>query len=200
MLIVFEGLDAAGKSTLIANVADFLRDRSCPVHVLHFPRPSIAPLITKVVEDSGKESNPFAASLPFALDRWLSRHDWLPFHRRGDFVLLDRYVLSNLAYQGANLSGSAQLDFFRWLDDLEFNKLQLPRPDLTVLVEVVESLRQERLLQRAALDSFERDLDFARRVRLTYDALPYPLLRLNPDDPSPLFRALQRHDSGSKYH
>ena len=50
-------------------------------------------------------------------------------------VILDRYVESNMAYQSAKLETSADKNhMMKWLEKLEYELLELPRPDLVIFL------------------------------------------------------------------
>ena len=54
---------------------------------------------------------------------------------KGINVILDRYVESNMAHQAGKLTDEvAQNDMIDWLEHLEYQFLELPRPDMTILL------------------------------------------------------------------
>lgn len=55
----------------------------------------------------------------------------------GKVVLLDRYTDSNMAHQGGKISDpEKRKEFYKWLEDLEYNKAKLPKPDMTIFLHV----------------------------------------------------------------
>ena len=49
-------------------------------------------------------------------------------------VILDRYIYSNMAHQGGKIEDKQErYEMYNWLDKLEFELLNLPRPDITIL-------------------------------------------------------------------
>ncbi|NCS83295.1 thymidylate kinase, partial [Candidatus Saccharibacteria bacterium] len=72
------------------------------------------------------EVHPDLASLAFAVDRLAAKQDILDSLARGDDVLLDRYVASNLAHQGAKIHDKhARHAFYDRIMDLEYGTIGL---------------------------------------------------------------------------
>ena len=81
--------------------------------------------------------NAYTASIFYAVDRFASfRSDWGEVYRNGGLILSDRYTTSNAVHQGAKLPEDELPDFFRWLEDIEYGKMGLPRPDLVIYLDV----------------------------------------------------------------
>ena len=97
----------------------------------------------------------------------------------GKAVILDRYVYSNVGYQCAKLpAGESREALARWILDLEFGHNGLPRPDLSLFLDVPFSFTERRLAEaregddRAYLqggsDIHESSLALQRAVREVY--------------------------------
>ena len=112
-LIVLEGLDGAGKSTQIDLLQQLLASRGLRYEYLHFPRfdaPIYGELIARFLRGelgAVDAVDPYVVALLYAGDR----ADAAPVIRRwldeGKFVILDRYVYSNVAYQCAKIGDAA---------------------------------------------------------------------------------------------
>jgi dTMP kinase len=102
-LITIEGLDGAGKSTLAAALSEALTGRGAPVALLHEPGGvALAERIGKLVKDPSLTIGGRAEALLYAAARAELVHERLiPLLDAGAVVLLDRFVDSSLAYQGA---------------------------------------------------------------------------------------------------
>src|SRR3954454_8530731 len=100
MLITLEGLDGAGKSTLAAGLQ---RDLGRPLTVLREPGGvELSERIRGLVKDPGLRVDLRAEALLFAAARaQLVAEQLRPRLEAGELVLLDRFVDSSLAYQGA---------------------------------------------------------------------------------------------------
>ena len=103
MLITVEGSDGAGKTTLVAGLAAALEERGQPVLVLREPGGvEVSERIRELLKDPSLEIDPRAEALLYAAARaQLVAEQLRPLLDGGTTVLLDRFVDSSLAYQGA---------------------------------------------------------------------------------------------------
>lgn len=150
-LIVVEGVDASGKATQSALLADKLRAKGENVVSVEFP--NYASESSSVVKmylggSFGTDPNavsPYAASMFFAVDRFASvKATWKEHFGDGNVVIADRYTTSNMVHQASKIDDAdAKSEFLDWLYDLEYNKLCLPEPDLVIFLDMpVENARQ----------------------------------------------------------
>jgi len=102
-LITIEGIDGAGKTTLAAALRDALAARGLAVEALREPGGvAVAERIRAIVTEAGMAIDPRAEALLYAASRaQLVAERVEPALAAGRWVLLDRYVDSSLAYQGA---------------------------------------------------------------------------------------------------
>lgn len=170
MIIAIEGIDGAGKNTLVQAI----RDR-VDADVLAFPRyetSAPAQLVQEALHGRMGDltDSAYAMATLFALDRHGARAELEPYVDSDRIILLDRYVASNAAYSVARLRDEAMAE---WVHDLEFGRLGLPRPDLQVLLATEPDTASERAARREAQDAnrerdrYERDTGLQQR---TYDA------------------------------
>jgi dTMP kinase len=102
-LITVEGLDGAGKTTVVGGLAAALRERGRDVTVLREPGGvGLSERIRALVKDPEIDVHPRAEALLYAAARaQLVAERLEPLLAAGRWVLLDRFVDSSLAYQGA---------------------------------------------------------------------------------------------------
>ncbi len=102
-LITIEGLDGAGKSTLAAALVAALAERGLSIELLREPGGvALSERIRELVKDPSLRVSPRAEALLYAAARAeLLYERVVPMLERGTWVLLDRFVDSSLAYQGA---------------------------------------------------------------------------------------------------
>lgn len=159
MFIVLEGLDGAGKSTQIERLRAMFAARGIGSEYLHFPRfdaPVYGDLIARFLrgEFGGVNAvDPYLVALLYAGDR----ADAAPMIRQwlseGKAVILDRYVWSNVGYQCAKLpAGAARDELAQWILDLEFGHNALPRPDVSLFLDVPFSFTERKLTEQRAGD------------------------------------------------
>ncbi|MBF6327168.1 dTMP kinase [Nocardia transvalensis] len=181
-LVAVEGLDGAGKRTLIEAVVRGLRERGLRVETVAFPRYGRSVHADLAAEALRGRHGDLAASvnamaLLFALDRADAREELAKLVVDNDIVLLDRYVASNVAYNAARTDQSADGEIATWIAELEFGRFELPVPDLQVLLDVPIELAAERARRREeldaarALDAYERDRGLQERTAAVYRVL-----------------------------
>lgn len=171
-LIVFEGTDGSGKSTQFARLCRRLEQRGKPFQRLIFPqydKPSSTLLRMYLNGEFGShpgDVNPYAASTFYAVDRYASwKQVWGEYYQQGGLVLSDRYTTSNAVHQACKLPEREWEGFFRWLEDFEFGKLGLPRPDAVVCLDMptdkaVSLLRAREAATHTTADIHEVDTDY----------------------------------------
>lgn len=169
-LITVEGLDGAGKSTLAAALVAALRARGADVELLREPGGvPLAERIRALVKDPELPCGARAEALLYAAARaQLVQELLLPALQAGRTVLLDRFVDSSLAYQGAGRElGVAEIAALN-----AFATRGLT-PDRTLLLRVAPETGRARLVSRGdAPDRLERaGADFFARAAAAYDEL-----------------------------
>jgi dTMP kinase len=102
-LITIEGIDGAGKTTLARELVSALSTRGAPVRLLREPGGVAASeRVRELVKDPQLRIGARAEALLYAAARaQLVEEALRPLLRAGQWVLLDRFVDSSLAYQGA---------------------------------------------------------------------------------------------------
>jgi len=103
VLITVEGIDGAGKTTLVSGLAEALRTRGREVEVLREPGGvELSERLRALVKDPALTVGARAEALVYAAARaQLVEERLRPLLADGRWVLLDRFVDSSLAYQGA---------------------------------------------------------------------------------------------------
>lgn len=176
-LIVFEGTDGSGKSTQFELLAKRLEAEQIGFQRLRFPQyeePSSALIrmyLGGAFGDDPEAVNAYAASTFYAVDRYASYQCvWKDYYQGGGFVVSDRYTTSNAVHQGSKVPEGERAEFFRWLYDLEYDRMGLPRPDLVVLLDMPVELSEQLMRKREKstgthADIHERDEDYLKKCR-----------------------------------
>lgn len=177
-LVVIEGSDGSGKATQTRKLFERLRDVGVDVRRVSFPNyesESSALIKMYLRGDFGGDAeavNPYAAATFYAIDRFANFFEWKNFYQRGGLVLSDRYVGSNMAYQAAKLGDERErINFLAWLDDLEYRHYGLPRPDLTIFLDMSPEICAVLRRERGREDIHESDAAFQNKIYNMYKEL-----------------------------
>jgi dTMP kinase len=169
-LITIEGLDGAGKTTLAEGLAAALRASGRAVELLREPGGvELSERIRALVKDPALTVHPRAEALLYAAARaQLVAERVEPLLAAGTWVLLDRFVDSSLAYQGAGRG--LGVEDVRALNAFATGDLT---PDRTLLLRADAATRAARQDVRGeAPDRLEREDDgFFEAIAGTYDEL-----------------------------
>lgn len=139
-IITIEGIDGSGKTVQYGLLTKALEERgfsvakrSYPVYDSYFGG-QVGRFLSAADGVRATDVDQRSMALWFAMDRF----DDLRDYRDGeaDFLLINRYVLSNAVYQSIRDCDIDKPDIVDWVFDLEYNKLGLPRPDLNLFFDV----------------------------------------------------------------
>lgn len=142
-LIAIEGVDASGKQTQTELLYDYLLKKGFNIRRLSFPMYDntssfgVKMYLNGELSETAEGVSAYQASSLFAADRFLSyKNDWGKDYESDKLILCDRYVGSNMIHQACKLEDGEKDKFLDWLDDFEFRVYNLPRPDLTVFLDM----------------------------------------------------------------
>jgi dTMP kinase len=188
-LIVFEGVEGAGKTTQMKQTADWLQTWCSQDKSIVITREPGGTSLGKqirqlLLDDTQNDIGSRTELLLYGADRAQHVESLIKPHLdRGDIVLCDRFTDSTIAYQG----------YGRGFDLMEIDKVnQLAtgglQSDLTFWLDLDVEVGLERVLLRGKLDRMElADLDFHQRVRRGYQELAksYPdrIVRIDANRP-----------------
>jgi dTMP kinase len=183
-IIVLEGLDGAGKSTQVKLIQDYLKNNKKTSISIHFPIDNNDIYINEIYKElKGKSSykNPYVIATLFALNRAHFLPKLLNYMETYDFIIIDRYIASNIAYQQALLNNPYR-DIKTFIIDMERN-FGLPFPDLTLFIDIPLDTLKNRLINRTGedrnylkeneQDQYEK-IEFLSKVRDNYLNLYLP--------------------------
>ncbi|GAB4291277.1 MAG: thymidylate kinase [Marinilabiliales bacterium] len=186
--IVIEGLDGSGKSTQVNKLIEYYKNNNIKYKYLHFPRtdaPYFGELIARFLRGefgSLDKVDPYIVALLYAGDRHHASEEMKSWLNEGYSIILDRYVYSNIAYQCAKiLNANEQNKLKNWILSLEYNYFKLPKPDITIFLDVPFSFTFHKLSNRregierdylkGKSDIHEENLEFQKRVRNIYKSI-----------------------------
>ena len=182
-LIVIEGTDCSGKETQTKRVVERCKEKGITIYNYSFPRYDTptgkivgGPYLGKsyICEgwfpEGATNVDALVASAYYAADRRYNIKEIIDHLNNGDIVLLDRYVESNMAHQGGKLETKEERQkMYEKLDKLEFDIMELPRPDAVIFLYMPSPyaaiLRQGRA---EAADQLERDMEHLAKAEQAY--------------------------------
>lgn len=174
-LIVIEGVDSSGKATQSQLLYERLVQGGENVSKVSFPNyesPSSAVVKMYLNGDFGSDAgsvSPYASSSFFAVDRFASVNgEWRDMFYGDGIVIADRYVTSNMVHQASKIDDAREKDaFLDWLYDFEYGKLDLPKPDLIIFLDMpvpqareLMKNRKNKINQSDVKDIHERDENY----------------------------------------
>ena len=178
-LIVIEGTDGSGKSTQFGRLTERLEQEGKAFQKLVFPQysePSSALIRMYLGGEFGTKPtdvNAYAASAFYAVDRYASyKKVWGHWYENGGLIVSDRYTTSNAVHQASKEPEETQEKFLKWLYEFEYDRLGLPRPDLTIYLDVPTDFTEKLMRRREAdtnthADIHEQDMDYLATCRRT---------------------------------
>jgi len=97
------------------------------------------------------------ASLYYAADRLYNIDIINENLEKGNTVILDRYVTSNMGHQAGKIQDKdKRFEMFKWLEELEFNLLELPKPDIKIFLHMPYDFSKNLQKNRTELDEHEK--------------------------------------------
>ena len=180
-IIVIEGTDCSGKATQSELLVKRLTKEGKKCTSLSFPcydtptgkivggaylgKPEICPSFF----DDAVKLDPKIACLYYAADRKYNIDKVLKYIDEGYYVILDRYVTSNLAHQGCKIEDKDERFYmYQWIDKLEYWLLELPKPDKTIFLHVPYDFTKELEKNRDFLDEHEKSPEHLKNAERAY--------------------------------
>ncbi len=164
-LIVIEGTDGSGKSTQFRLMAERLERENIEFRKLVFPRYSeessalIRMYLGGAFGSDPDDVNAYAASAFYAVDRYASyKQDWGKWYEDGGLIFSDRYTTSNAVHQAAKEKPENRAAFLQWLYEFEYDKLDLPKPDLVIYLDVPTAFTEKLMRSREATTNTKADI------------------------------------------
>ncbi|MBQ7351415.1 MAG: deoxynucleoside kinase [Clostridia bacterium] len=167
-IVVITGTDGCGKQTQTKCLMDRLAIEGIDAMAGTFPKydsPSSAPVKMYLGGEFGDANSldAYQASTLYAVDRLCTYNkDMKEYYENGGIIVLDRYVESNMLHQAGKIRDRAEVDkYLEWLEDFEYGKLKLPKPDkvifLDVPIEVSLKLKENRAYKAETKKDVQED-------------------------------------------
>ncbi|MDR1260442.1 MAG: deoxynucleoside kinase [Oscillospiraceae bacterium] len=175
-LIVIDGLDGSGKATQAKRLQEALLKKKQKNRLISFPEYEDKSSVLVRMYLNGEFGsnvdliNPHAASIFYAVDRFSSYNlKWKSDYLAPGYIIADRYTTSNIIHQTTKIQKDQWEDFWRWLYDIEYGKLELPRPEIVIYLNMSPSICLQLLSKRyngnPTADLHERNIDYLNRCQ-----------------------------------
>ena len=164
--MAIEGIDGSGKGTQAQLLLERAGGMEYTAALFSFPQYQITKSSKWIAEYlKGKlgeldEVHPLFAGTLFALDRFESKNQIIHSLKERDLVIMDRYVASNLAYQGARVANGDRTKFVDLLLKLEYEIYGLPRPSLTLFLDMPVAFSEYLISERGTRTYTAQDATF----------------------------------------
>jgi len=182
-LIVIEGTDCSGKETQAKILYKKLKLAGIAIEKIGFPRYDTPtgkivggsylgkPEICEGWFPEGATSvDPKVACLFYAADRRYALPEIKEIIDSGKNLILDRYVASNMGHQGGKIKDAEERNkLYNFLEKLEYDLLELPKPDVTIFLHMPPSIGMELKKGReGASDQHESSLSHLNDAEIAY--------------------------------
>lgn len=181
-LIVIEGTDCSGKETQSKLLEEKLNELGYKCFRMGFPKYDTPtgriiggcflgkPEVGKsFFEEGPTKVDPKVSCLYYAADRKYNIRIALEYLEKGYFVILDRYTSSNMAHQGCKIyNKDERINMYQWIDRLEYWLLGLPKPDITILLNMPYEYSLELMKNREFIDENEKSSEYLKQAESSY--------------------------------
>ncbi len=178
-IIVIEGTDCSGKETQSKIIIEKFNNYK------YFSFPNYDSPTGKIIggpylgksyicdgwfKEGADKVDPKVSSLYYAADRKYNIDKINQMLDDGYNIILDRYVYSNMAHQGGKIKDTKERHkMYKWLEKLEFDLLELPKPDVKIFLYVpLEVSLEIRKNRTEAFDQHESNLDHLKHAENAY--------------------------------
>lgn len=181
VVIAIEGLDGSGKTVQAKKLSDTLKQCGKKVCLIDFPQYSsffgkeIGALLSGTGSASAMDLDEKSMCLWYALDRWKTVET--AQIEQYDYVIFNRYTLSNVVYQTARKYNGFHREFADWIFGLEHAQLHLPAPDIYLYLDTRTEFCGENVLKKGerdyvdGLDVYEKSQDLLACCHSIYQRL-----------------------------
>ena len=178
-VITIEGIDGSGKTVQFKALKKLLTSRGFSVELRSYPiyesffGAEIGRYLSGQNGVQAVDIDQKSMALWFALDRAESFKGYED--GKTDYLLINRYVLSNAVYQSIRDCDLGKPDIIDWVSELEYGHFGLPRPDLNLFFDVEPKCASDNVDKKGfreyvgkSKDVYEKSTGIQQRAREKY--------------------------------
>ncbi len=177
-IIVIEGTDSSGKETQAKILYEKILkvwSKTIKISFPNYDSPACEPVkmyLSGKFGDDPNKLNPYPISTMYAIDRYASfKTDWGKKYFDDYVIIMDRYVTSNMVHQASKIDDEKEKDkYLNWLEDLEYKKMEIPKPDMVIFLKMpvekaVELMnnRKNKIDGKEQKDIHEKDKNYLQK-------------------------------------
>ena len=178
LFVVIEGVDGSGKTTQYQKLIEKLEKKGYEIEQIKFPRydDESSYFVKEYLSGNYGEADevgPYTGSIFYALDRYGAADEIKEALHDGKIVIADRYVGANMAHQGQKFDNKEDRNgYFLWLEAIEYKMLDIPRPDINIILRVPLEVSLKLIKKRGdQKDIHEKDPNHLQRTLEVYDQM-----------------------------
>lgn len=164
IMLVIEGLDGSGKATQTQKLIERLENMGKNALKVSFPNyedesSTLVKMYLRGDLGQAEEVNAYAASLFYTVDRYATfKKKYQKSWENGCTIVADRYTTSNMFHQCTKEPKENWDSFLNWLEDLEYEKVGLPKPTKVIYLDVEPEVSKKLLSKRYEGDEQKKDI------------------------------------------
>lgn len=155
-IIVIEGTDSSGKETQTKLLYERVKEKYKKTIKISFPNyesPACEPVkmyLAGEFGDNASKINPYPVSTMYAIDRYASfKKNWEKYYNDDYIIITDRYTTSNMIHQASKIEDENEKNsYLKWLEELEYEKMEIPKPDKVIFLKMPIEQAKILMLQR----------------------------------------------------
>ncbi len=179
-IIAIEGIDGSGKTMQFRKLHAYLSERGNTVITKEYPvyeGSFFGEEVGRYLSGSGGVRADTVDGKSMALWYALDRFEDMRFYNaeEADYMLINRYVLSNAVYQSVRDIDLGKPDIVDWVFELEYGHFALPQADLFLFYDVEPCQAEQNVKQKGfrayvgdGADVYEKSDGIQRRAREKY--------------------------------
>ncbi len=156
LIVIESGTDSSGKATQTKKLCERLESEAYIIKKVEYPNYEsdssalIKMYLSGEFGENPEDVNAYAASTFYAVDRYASYQKyWKEFYVSGGVIIADRYTTSNMIHQGSKIEDKPEkYDYLEWLQEFEFEKIGLPRPDMVIFLNMPPNVSMRLMANR----------------------------------------------------